>query len=187
MEDIFESLFPVIILLLPLLFGKKNRNKARPGKARQPQVKPAPVRKERKIVQDWIEQMELADVLDEDEEEDREADGLQPQYLQPEPLVPEKLEPERLQPVRLQETGLSEGSSRTDDFGCVGGSMGHAADGHHQGEDFHAAGTHAARRDDRDEPVMVERVKPAVSAADLRKAVIWKEILDRPVSMREQA
>ena len=86
---------------------------------------------------------------------------------------------------RLQETGPAEGLSYTDEAGCIGGSLAHDANEHHQGEDFHPAGAHTVRREVRETPIKAERVKPAVSAAQLRQAVLWKEILDAPVSMRE--
>lgn len=182
MEDMFESIAALLIIVIPLLLKKKNSKKERPGQ-QKPVQQAAPVRTEKKI-RDWIEQIELAEVLDEESEEDEadDADGMQPAYLEPEPLIPEMLRAER-----LQEEGLGEGLSRTDDFGCVGGSMSHPQDGHHQGEEFHSRDAHSASGVHRDEPMTVERVKPAVSAADLRKAVIWKEILDKPVSLRDQA
>ena len=93
--------------------------------------------------------------------------------------------PQSMLTAPLEETGIDEGESHTDAAGCIGGSLPHEAGEFHQGMDFHPHGAHAHRRANLDEPIAVQRVKPAISAADLRKAVLWKEILDQPVSLRD--
>lgn len=180
MEDLFdmlESLCALLVIVIPLLLKKKNKKQARPGK------KPSANEKPPKALEQTLAEVEKklekwAESVNEDEPSAPEA--VQTQL----PVDTHAMQPERLVAERLQETGMAEGESRTDGFGCIGGSLAHPADGHHQGEDFHSHDAHTLRRSPADEPA-VERVKPAVSAADLRRAVVWKEILDAPVSLRE--
>lgn len=183
MEELFEGLVPLLIIVLPLLLGKKKKDEKKQSARKQPAKKPGntqarpsePLKNTladvEKKLNAWVESLES---------EPRPAAApqpasMEPQYLESEPMVAE----------RLQETGMAEGLSRTDDAGCIGGSLAHDGAAHHQGEDFHPAGAHTVRREIREIPVKVEPVKPAVSASQLRQAVLWKEILDAPVSMRE--
>lgn len=179
MEDLFELLVAAIVIIAGIASSaKKQKKQQRPGKgqpvrAAKPKKSAAPVETlgdiEEKI-DDWMRQMEQAAARTE----------MEPARLEPEPMIPESMEV-----TPLEQAALAEGMSRVDDMGCIGGSLEHDAQAHHQGMDFHAGDAHGRAAMRSEESVTVERVKPRVSAEELRKAVIWKEILDAPVSLRD--
>lgn len=211
MEDLFELAVALAVIILPLM-SKKKKKQQRPGKApRREAPKPAAKPEQKSRLEQWLETVDdeddlkpelgeaLSDIAEKAEKwiagaqsAGRKNAHMQPQRLQAERLEAQKLEPEPLIPVAMdaplmQEADMGEGQSHMDDAGCVGGSMQHEADDFHQGMDFHPHGEHSFRRDAQrsEDPPRVERVQGAISAADLRRAVILSEILDRPVSMRE--
>lgn len=75
-----------------------------------------------------------------------------------------------------------QGMSAADDEGCVGGSMEHD---HAEGESREEHGRHMAAMQAREAAeAAAQAARPAVDAAQLRRAVVMAEILDRPVSLR---
>lgn len=83
-------------------------------------------------------------------------------------------------PPRAQTT-LAQGESARDADGCIGGSLGaHKEEGESHAEHAH----HLARAEREDEAAKPQSRRPARS--DLRRAVVMKEILDSPVSMRRR-
>ena len=201
MEDIFELLVALLVIVIPLISKSKKKKQEKPGQ-KKPAKAPKTAQTKRKVdpdalkqtlqdvekkINDWAEKLESEDEEDEEakafQPEQPKASAMQPQRLQAERLEPEPLIPQSMAIPLMQEVGMAEGQSHTDGAGCVGGSIEHDPQGHHQGMDFHPHGTHGYGS--AQEASAVQRAKPAVSAAELRKAVIWKEILDQPLSMRE--
>ena len=83
-------------------------------------------------------------------------------------------------PPRAQTT-LAQGESARDADGCIGGSLGaHEEEGESHAEHAH----HLARAEREDEAAKPQSRRPTRS--DLRRAVVMKEILDSPVSMRRR-
>ena len=83
-------------------------------------------------------------------------------------------------PPRAQTT-LAQGESVRDADGCIGGSLGaHEEEGESHAEHAH----HLARAEREDEAAKPQSRRPTRS--DLRRAVVMKEILDSPVSMRRR-
>lgn len=84
--------------------------------------------------------------------------------------------------VPMQPTVVSQGESAYDDEGCVGGSMPHD---HAEGESHAEHGRHIAAMQarDRDETALA---RAGVDIAQLRRAVVMAEVLDRPVSLRRR-
>ena len=78
-----------------------------------------------------------------------------------------------------------QGMSAGDDEGCVGGSMPHD---HAEGESRTEHAAHIAAMEARDRTdAAAHRGSPrAVDAAQMRRAVVMAEILDRPVSLRRR-
>lgn len=76
---------------------------------------------------------------------------------------------------------LAQGESARDADGCIGGSLGaHEEEGESHAEHAH----HLARAEREDEAAKPQSRRPTRS--DLRRAVVMKEILDSPVSMRRR-
>lgn len=83
--------------------------------------------------------------------------------------------------ARIQES-LS-GQSATDDHGCIGGSMpDHNAEGESRAE--HAAHEENRRKRLAEEAAIRAKSLRKPTAADLRRAVVMSEILDKPVALR---
>lgn len=79
------------------------------------------------------------------------------------------------------QTTLAQGESARDADGCIGGSLGaHEEEGESHAEHAH----HLARAEREDEAAKPQSRRPTRS--DLRRAVVMKEILDSPVSMRRR-
>ena len=183
MEDLFELIVAVIVIIGAVASSaKKQKKQQRPGKGRpvkqaKPKKSAAPVETlgdiEKKIDQ-WMQDMER-----QAKSEPGTAAASRPD------MAPQRMEAEPMTVLPLEETGLGEGASRVDAVGCIGGSLPHDEAAHHQGMDFHPHDMHGWSSRQEEQPVAVERVKPLVSASDLRNAVVWKEILDAPVSLRE--
>ena len=76
-----------------------------------------------------------------------------------------------------QEISYSEGESRIDDEGCIGGSMEH---GHEEG----APGQTVVRSAARDADTGMSGTRPRMTAAQMRQAVIASEVLRAPLAMR---
>lgn len=186
MEDLFELLVALLVIVVPLISKSKKKKQEKPGKKKAAPQKKAAANPDalkntltdvEKKINAWLETLD-----EEDKPAPQPKHRMEPQRLEAEKMEPEPLIPQSMASTPLEEIGMGEGQSRTDDAGCIGGSLSHDPQAHHQGMDFHPHGTHGRRAE---EPMVVQRVKPAVSAAELRKAVLWKEILDQPVSMRD--
>lgn len=183
MEDLFELIVAVIVIIGAVTSSaKKQKKQQRPGagqpaKQAKPKKRAAPVETlgdiEKKIDK-W-----MRDVEQQAKSGSGTASASRPD------MAPQRLEAEPMTALPLEEAGPCEGMSYTDAAGCIGGSLPHDANAHHQGMDFHPRGAHGLGSHQEDQPVAVERVKPLVSASELRNAVVWKEILDAPVSLRE--
>lgn len=95
-------------------------------------------------------------------------------------LSPRTAAPGSPLPPRAQTT-LAQGESARDADGCIGGSLGaHKEEGESRAEHAH----HLARAEREDKAAKPQSRRPTRS--DLRRAVVMKEILDSPVSMRHR-
>ncbi len=95
-------------------------------------------------------------------------------------LSPRTAAPGSSLPPRAQTT-LAQGESARDADGCIGGSLGaHKEEGESRAEHAH----HLARAEREDKAAKPQSRRPTRS--DLRRAVVMKEILDSPVSMRRR-
>lgn len=187
MEDLFEALVGIIVVVVAICASaSKNKKKnRRPGQKPQPTEK-----KEARAAKRTPEQKPQRHGKGQRVPQGMAPKDMTPKDMAPESMVPERLQPEDMTPEALMpepmQATLAEGESHGDGAGCLGGSLAHD-ESVHQGTEFHAAGTHGTRRV-RPAAAEAQTTAPAprVSVAQLRNAVIWSEILDRPVSMREQ-
>lgn len=83
-------------------------------------------------------------------------------------------------PQPIIDASVSEGNSFSDADGCVGGSM------HEHVEEGERAAEHAQHLPEAAE-IPVAAARHRISAAELRRAVITSEILDKPVALRRRA
>ncbi|MDO4356827.1 MAG: hypothetical protein Q4E13_09985 [Clostridia bacterium] len=173
--DMFELIVGLIVVIAGIcVSANKNSRKRRPGQqsaartlSKEP-PKPAMQAKKPNLQQGKPQKQAAPAKLE----------------MAPEAMVPEEMQPEKMIPELLMQMELGEGESRGDANGCLGGSLIHD-ESTHQGVEFHSAGAHGRRRS---RPEATQARPAAVtrpSAAQLRNAVIWSEILDKPVSMRE--
>lgn len=173
MEDAFETIIGLIFVIAMIsISAGKNKKKKRPGQSRkseqpQPVPEPTPTREEK-----------LARLREKKAAKKAAA-------MEPERMVPERMEPETMEPRPMTVGGYTEGDSYRDEDGCVGGSLAHD-ESSHQGVEFHAPGTHGLAVAKTAVKPEAQAPKPRVDGSQLRSAVIWAEILDRPVSMRDQ-
>lgn len=194
MEDFFETFETLvgIIVIVVAICARASKNKKknrRPGQKPQPEEKKATTSAAKRTAEPKRRGKALRVPVEMTPEnampKNATPKGMTPEHMVPEQLQPEDMTPEALTPEPMQAT-LAEGESHGDGAGCIGGSLEHDASVH-QGTEFHAAGTHGTRRV---RPAAAETPTtlstPRISVAQLRNAVIWSEILDKPVSMREQ-
>lgn len=192
MEDLFETLVGIIVVVVAICASaSKNKKKnRRPGQKPQSAEKSTATTAKRAPQPRPQRQGKVQRVPGGVTPKDMVPKDMMPKNMMPESMVPERLQPEDMTPEALMpepmQATLAEGESHGDAAGCLGGSLAHD-ESVHQGTEFHAAGTHGTRRV-RPAAAEAQTTAPApqVSVAQLRNAVIWSEILDRPVSMREQ-
>ncbi len=172
MEDMLELIIGFTVIVIAIcVSASKNSRKKRPGQ------KTASVRKEPDKPTSQAKPRKRPAAA--------KAKAAPKTDMTPEAMIPEPMQPESMIP-ELQRMGMdmSEGESRGDANGCLGGSMDHD-ESSHQGVEFHADGMHGVRRVRPKAAEPQVAIAPMASAAQLRSAVIWSEILDKPVSMRE--
>ena len=183
MEDMFELIVALIVIIAGICASaSRSSRKKRPGQrpAARPAVTPSKKEPSKPVMQSKKPNLQQAKPP---KQPVPAGVDMTPEAMIPEPMQPEKMVPELL--LKRLESELDEGVSRSDANGCLGGSLEHD-ESTHQGVEFHADGVHGERpfRPEAAEP-KAAAVRPKVSTAQLRSAVIWSEILDRPVSMRE--
>lgn len=83
-------------------------------------------------------------------------------------------------PQPINDASVSEGNSFSDADGCVGGSM------HEHSEEGERAAEHAQHLPEAPE-TSIAAARSKISAAELRRAVITSEILDKPIALRRRA
>lgn len=169
-----------VIVIIAAIYSSaaKSRKKKRPGQSARPGASARSVSKAARPERPKpIRQPEPRTVVP---PPDMTPEAMRPEDMTPETLYSELMTPESMRPEPMTS---AEGASIVDAAGCVGGSLPHD-ESQHQGAEFHAPGTHGGRLRDRSEP-QPEAARAAISVEQLRNAVIWSEILDKPVSMRD--
>ena len=179
MDSLFGIIAIIVIVVLSLKSDKKKKQAAR-------QTPPAGSRASvpKMSAQDAAQVFMNALTNAPDDEEEEEPDLVEPEVDIESDLVEPKVdiacdlaEPTAA-PVQAKLSAI-QGESVQDADGCIGGSLGaHEEEGESRAEHAH----HLARAERANE---ARNPQPRrVSRAELRRAVIAKEILDRPVSLR---
>lgn len=199
MEDLFDILIVIVIALLGIASknSKKKKAAASPAKAPEPASKPiseAQKSASRRNVEAAVSA--FAELLDDESlpNPDKPIAVKIPAAIEaavrkmPEPAkVKTSIEDEAAKKqhlAKLKTLGApASGESKTDAHGCIGGSM---PDHESEGETI---AEHAAHEQNRQQKLAEEAAFDAVSlrrptAADLRRAVVMSEVLDKPVSLR---
>lgn len=184
MEDIIEAVFSVfIVVCCALVAGSKKKKKK--NAAQKTVEKPTAaarrqaVEKVRSAVVDARAVVEA--MIDELPEEAKEV------------ISAVEAEEHRSAPRRAKSLHLSaksaerpaSGESIVDEHGCIGGSLGeHSA----EGEDPHEHAQHLKEAERRRQAVAIQSAQAsnmrAKARAEMRRAVVWSEILDRPKALR---
>lgn len=180
MDSLFGIIAIIVIVVLSIKGDKKKKRAARqtpPAK----NLTSVPKMSAQDAAQVFMNALTNAPI---DEEEEEEPDLVEPEVDIESDLVEPKVdiacdlvEPTAA-PVQAKLSAV-QGESAQDADGCIGGSLGaHEEEGESRAEHAH----HLARAERADE---AQNPQPhRMSRAELRRAVIAKEILDRPVSLR---
>ena len=190
MEDLFEILVVAVIFIVTAI-AKSNKNKKKaadkPAQAPAPVTEPAkPNRAIPKAPNLESAFAALTELLEDDDLPDPDRPAPAPVKVREQTSI--EVETAMKQRAKLIQTRIQEslsGESHVDDHGCIGGSMpDHEAEGEALAEHVMHEKNRAERLKAESNAVRAEDLRRP-TAADLRKAVVMSEILNKPVSLRK--
>ena len=196
MEDLFDILIVIGIAVFGIMSKnskkKKSQSKkaaASPVKAPEPVTEPLSSGSDRKMINRTnIENAvkafsELAESLDKAKTPVQPAPKPAPARKQLTAIEAEAAVKQHAEVIKARVMESLTGLSPVDEHGCIGGSMpDHEAEGESIAE--HAAHEQNRRQKLAEEAALSVEAFRKPSAADLRRAVVMSEVLDKPVSLR---
>lgn len=190
MEDLFEILVVAVIFIVTAI-AKSNKNKKKvadkPAQAPAPVTEPAkPIRTIPKSPNLESAFAVLTELLEDDDLPDPDRPAPAPVKAREQTSIEaETAMKQRADLIRTRIQESLSGESHVDDHGCIGGSMpDHEAEGEALAEHAMHEKNRAERLKAEANAVRAEDLRRP-TAADLRKAVVMSEILNKPVSLRK--
>lgn len=181
-----DSIIGIIVIIVIVVLSMKGDKKKKPAQKTTQSIQRASGSVPKMSAKEAA-RVFMGDSLS-DEEDDDEPDLVEPEVDIESDLVEPKVDidvdlvdPRSESPIQSASLSPAQGESAQDANGCIGGSLG----AHEEEGESHAEHARHLARADRDEESQAPATR-RISRSDLRRAVITKEILDRPVSMRNR-
>lgn len=179
MEDLFDILIVVIVALIGVAAKSSKSKKAKPADKPKSAPKAQPPQPAKAVTQPSGVKIAGKESIESAINAITELLENADSALAPQPAAAHPQQPAKAKKKKKNASG----ESKTDEHGCIGGSIPHTAS---EGETLQEHAKHEKERQARlsEENALRAESLRKPTAADLRKAVVMKEILDKPVALR---
>lgn len=180
MEDLFDILIVVAFALIGIAAKSSKSKKTKPAdKPKSTPKPPQPAKPAKAVTQPSAVKIAGKESIESAINAITELLENADSALAPQPAAAHPQQPAKAKKKKKSASG----ESKTDEHGCIGGSIPHMTS---EGESLQEHAQHEKNRQARlsEENALRAESLRKPTAADLRKAVVMKEILDKPVALR---